>query len=195
MTALEVLSMHSAVLRGPVRIASAAALLLAVTACSGDLREAAPTAPAASASEPAGRQGTATPTAPPSAPASSSSITGRNTTMDIRVTLDGRPVEATLNDSLAARDFAKLLPLALDLTDFHGIERVADLPRKLDTDGAPEPTAAKIGDIAYYAPWGNLALFYKDGPSASADLLILGHLDVGTYQLGRAGRITIEAAP
>ncbi|QIP83192.1 hypothetical protein GLX30_02860 [Streptomyces sp. Tu 2975] len=115
--------------------------------------------------------------------------------MDIRVTLDGRPVEATLNDSPAARDLAELLPLTLDLTDFHGIERVADLPRKLDTSGAPEPAAAKVGDIAYYAPWGNLALFYQDGPAASADLLILGHLDVGADHLGRATRITIEAAP
>jgi hypothetical protein len=114
--------------------------------------------------------------------------------MDIRVTLDGRPVDATLNDSPAARDFAELLPLTLDLEDFHGTERVADLPRKLDTSGAPEPAAAKVGDIAYYAPWGNLALFYRDGPAPSADLLILGHLDVSAEQLGRAERITIEAA-
>lgn len=115
--------------------------------------------------------------------------------MDIRVTLDGRPVEATLNDSPAARDFAELLPLTLDLQDFHGTERVVDLPHKLETAGAPEPAAARVGDIAYYAPWGNLALFYRDGPAASADLLVLGHLDVGADQLGRAGRITLEAAP
>ncbi|WP_394346665.1 cyclophilin-like fold protein [Streptomyces dangxiongensis] len=113
--------------------------------------------------------------------------------MDIRVTLDGRrPVDAALNDSPAARDFAALLPLTLDLEDFHDTERVADLPRKLDTSGAPEPTAAKVGDIAYYAPWGNLALFYQDGPAASADLLVLGHLDVSAAQLGQAKRITIE---
>ncbi|MFF2775907.1 cyclophilin-like fold protein [Streptomyces sp. NPDC058052] len=114
--------------------------------------------------------------------------------MDIRVTLDGNPVEATLNDSPAARDFAELLPLALDLKDFHGVERVAGLPRKLDTSSSPEPTAARTGDMAYYAPWGNLALFHQDGPSASADLLVLGHLDVGAARLGRAGRITIESA-
>ncbi|MER6639642.1 MULTISPECIES: cyclophilin-like fold protein [Streptomyces] len=172
-------------------MASGAALLLAVAACSGAPREATPAATTASVSEPAGRQRTATPTAPPSP----STTTGRNSAMDIRVTLDGRPVRATLNDSRAARDFAELLPLALDLTDFHGIERVADLPRKLDTASAPEPTAATTGDIAYYAPWGNLALFYRDGPAASADLLILGHLDVSAAQLGRAGRITIDAAP
>ncbi|WP_316741579.1 cyclophilin-like fold protein [Streptomyces sp. MK7] len=31
--------------------------------------------------------------------------------MDLRVTLDGRAVHATLNDSPAARDLATLLPL------------------------------------------------------------------------------------
>ncbi|WP_267883892.1 cyclophilin-like fold protein, partial [Streptomyces sp. NRRL WC-3549] len=54
----------------------------------------------------------------------------------MRVTLDGRPVDAVLNDSPAARDLAELLPLTLDLEDFHDTERVADLPRKLNTDGA-----------------------------------------------------------
>ncbi|TDT31643.1 cyclophilin-like protein [Streptomyces sp. BK208] len=114
--------------------------------------------------------------------------------MDIHVTIDGRPVDATLNDSPAARDLASLLPLTLDLEDFHDTERIADPPRKLTTEGAPEPAAAKVGDIAYFAPWGNLAIFYKDGPSASSDLLILGHIDADADQLSGADRITIKAA-
>ncbi|MGO4634962.1 cyclophilin-like fold protein [Streptomyces sp. 2RAF24] len=174
--------MTSAVRRRLLRVAPAAAVLLAVTACSSDAQE---TTPAAPSSASPGQQDTTAPI-PPSPSGS--------TAMDIQVTLDGRPVEATLNDSPPARDFAALLPLTLNLEDFHGIERVADLPRKLDTPGAPEPVAAKVGDIAYYAPWGNLALFYQDGPAPSADLLVLGHLDVSADQLGRATRITIEAA-
>lgn len=114
--------------------------------------------------------------------------------MDIRITIDGRPVDAALNDSPAARDLASLLPLTLDLEDFHGTERIADPPRKLTTEDAPEPQTPKTGDLTYYAPWGNLAIFYKDGPSASSDLLILGHIDADTDLLSGADRITIEAA-
>ncbi|MFH8379009.1 cyclophilin-like fold protein [Streptomyces cyaneofuscatus] len=169
-----------AALRLLLRTAPAAALLLAGTACSSGTPD---TAPAASPSAASERQ------QPPSA-----SPSGRSTSMNIRVTLDGRPVDAVLNDSPAARDLAELLPLTLDLEDFHDTERVADLPRKLNTDGAPEPAAAKAGDIAYYAPWGNLALFYQDGPAPSPDLLVLGHLDASADQLGQATRITIEAA-
>ncbi|MBQ0887481.1 hypothetical protein KBZ94_21490 [Streptomyces sp. RM72] len=161
-----------------------AVLLLTVTACSSGTQESAPAATPSAA--PAGQQ------EPVTSPSSSAS--GRSTSMNIRVTLDGRPVDAVLNDSPAARDFAALLPLTLDLKDFHGTERVADLPHKLDTADASEPVAATVGDIAYYAPWGNLALFYQDGPAPSPDLLVLGHLGVSADQLGRATSITIEAA-
>ncbi|MEV0493358.1 cyclophilin-like fold protein [Streptomyces atratus] len=82
-----------------------------------------------------------------------------------------------MNDNPAARDLADLLPLTVDLKDFHGTERIGCPPRKLNTAGAPEPTAAKAGDLACYAPWGNLALFHRDGPAADANLLILGHID------------------
>ncbi|MFB4304419.1 cyclophilin-like fold protein [Actinomadura sp. NTSP31] len=115
--------------------------------------------------------------------------------MSLRVTLDGQPVQATLNDSPAARDLVSLLPLTLDLEDFHGTERIGYPPRKLTTDGAPEPVAAKAGDIAYFAPWGNLALFYNNGPAASTDLLILGHIDADPPRLAKAARITIQTAP
>ncbi|MEV1049312.1 cyclophilin-like fold protein [Streptomyces sp. NPDC049916] len=167
--------------------AATGALLLAATACSDD--SSAEQTPTTSASSSAPVNGE-----PPTSAAASPTGSDRNTPMDIRVTIDGQEVEATLNDSPAARDLASLLPLTLDLKDFHGTERIADPPRKLTTDNAPEPQAPKTGDLAYYAPWGNLALFYQDGPSASPDLLVLGHIDADADQLAGAERITIEAA-
>lgn len=165
--------------RALVGAATTGALLLTMTACANDS-----SSPQESSSAPRSE------TSASGSPSSSD----RSTPMDIRVTLDGEPVDATLNSSPAARDLATLLPLAMDLKDFQGTERIADLPRRLTTNGAPEPTAAKVGDIAYFAPWGNLGLFYEDGPSASENLLILGHIDVGADQLSQADRITIKAA-
>jgi hypothetical protein len=54
-----------------------------------------------------------------------------------------------------------MLPLTLMLTDHASTEKIADLPRKLSTKGAPPGIAASVGDISYYAPWGNLALFHR----------------------------------
>ncbi|WP_405637214.1 cyclophilin-like fold protein [Streptomyces sp. NBC_00056] len=115
--------------------------------------------------------------------------------MHLRLTIGGHTVDATLNDSATARDFAALLPLTLDLDDFQGTERVADLPRKLSTDGAPESSDPKAGDLAFYAPWGNLALFYRDG-HPSPGLVIFGHLtdqdDIA--RLANADRVRIQPA-
>ncbi|MGY4274257.1 hypothetical protein ACVILE_000437 [Streptomyces sp. M18.1] len=175
-------------LRRPLTATAAVGvLLLAAIACSDD---------SSAGQTPAATGTAASSSGPASTPASASaSSTGsdRSTPMDIRVTIDGQEAQATLNGSPAARDLASLLPLTLELEDFHGTERIADPPRKLTTENAPGPQAPKTGDLTYYAPWGNLAIFYKDGASASSDLLILGHIDADADQLSGADRITIEA--
>ncbi|HCI3894513.1 TPA: hypothetical protein NO315_005733, partial [Pseudomonas aeruginosa] len=60
--------------------------------------------------------------------------------MNIRMTIDGQVLSATLVDSAAARDFLGLLPLTLDLEDYAATEKIAQLPRKLSTAGAPAGT-------------------------------------------------------
>jgi hypothetical protein len=102
--------------------------------------------------------------------------------MRISLTIDGTQLGGTLGEGAAARDLASLLPLALSLSDFHNAERIADLPRRLDTEGEPASAKPARGDIAYYAPWGNLALFYRDQPRADG-LVILGHLDAPGEQV------------
>ena len=99
-----------------------------------------------------------------------------DTMTKIQVVVGSTTLEATLDDTPSARDFAALLPLELELEDYHGIEKVADLPRALTRDGAPRSYDPSTGDITYYAPWGNLAIFYKDF-SDSRGLIRLGAFD------------------
>jgi hypothetical protein len=115
--------------------------------------------------------------------------------MSIRIELEGRSLTATLENSEAARDFLSLLPLTLTLTDYNSTEKVADLPGKLSTQGAPAGVDPQVGDIAYYAPWGNLALFYRDF-GYSRGLVKLGRLDTGVEFLRGRGplRVTIQRA-
>ncbi|WP_269581263.1 cyclophilin-like fold protein [Roseibium sp. Sym1] len=94
----------------------------------------------------------------------------------IQVIAGDKVLAATLDDTPAGRDFASMLPLDLTLTDYHGIEKVADLPRELNTTGSPASYAPKTGDITLYAPWGNLAIFYKPFQS-SRGLVRLGEFD------------------
>lgn len=111
--------------------------------------------------------------------------------MKIRIVVDGESASAVLEDSAAGRDFAALLPLSLNLTDYARIERIADLPRRLSLAGAPDGVAARAGDVAYYAPWGNLAIFIDDGTHARG-LVRLGHIGSGLPLLRKSGPFAVR---
>jgi hypothetical protein len=114
--------------------------------------------------------------------------------MKIRLTINGKSTTATLEDNPTARDFLSMLPLTLTLEDYAATEKIAYPPRKLSTQGAPAGIDPDIGDITYYAPWGNLALFYKDF-GYSAGLIRLGRFDAGAEAISVRGKlkVTIEA--
>ncbi len=44
------------------------------------------------------------------------------------------------------------------------------------TKDAPAGYKPSVGDITFYAPWGNLAIFYK-GFSYSNGLIVMGKID------------------
>ncbi|NUG50450.1 cyclophilin-like fold protein [Acinetobacter lactucae] len=115
--------------------------------------------------------------------------------MKIRIDIDGtqQPLFATLAMSPTVEDFAKQLPLTLTLKDYDSTEKIADLPAKLTTQNAPNGYAGKAGDLTYYAPWGNLAFFYKDSPVGYANgLIFLGKLDVIPQQFKQNQPIKIS---
>jgi len=99
-------------------------------------------------------------------------------TMKIKMTIENKIITATLYDNPTSRDFISLLPIALTFKDYAGTEKISDLPKRLSLEGAPSGSDPSVGDITYYSPWGNLALFYKDFGYASG-LIILGKIDSG----------------
>jgi hypothetical protein len=115
--------------------------------------------------------------------------------MKLNIKVGGQSLTATLADNASARDFASLLPITLTLTDYASTEKVSDLPRRLSTEGAPEGITPTVGDITYYAPWGNLAIFYKDF-GYSRGLVKLGRLesDSGALRVSGPMRATIVLA-
>lgn len=114
--------------------------------------------------------------------------------MKIAITSRGVVIAtATLGDHHSARDFAALLPLDLVLEDYAQTEKIADLPRALSLQGAPEGCQPVAGDIAYYAPWGNLAIFHKDFDFSSG-LVRLGRLESGVEVLRREGTLAVRVA-
>ena len=79
----------------------------------------------------------------------------------IEIRLDTQIIKAELKDSEMTRDFISLLPLTVELADYSSTEKITYLPRKLLTRNSSSGIVPEIGDITYYAPWGNIAIFYQ----------------------------------
>lgn len=109
----------------------------------------------------------------------------------IEIVADGRRWTARIDATPAARDFLAQLPLELTLKDFGGNEKIADLPRPLSRAGAPDAINPRTGDIAFYAPWGNVAFFYRDGHH-SPGLIRLGQLENGARDFAGGGALTVS---
>ncbi len=112
--------------------------------------------------------------------------------MKIKISAGNTVLTATMLDNATSRDFMSMMPLTLTLEDYARTEKVSDLPRKLTTQGAPSGSDPSVGDITLYAPWGNLAIFYKDFGYASG-LVILGTIDSGIEKISKLeGDATFE---
>jgi hypothetical protein len=80
----------------------------------------------------------------------------------------------TLADTEAAREFAALLPLTIDMPDLHNNEKHAQLPKSLPTN-ASRPGTIRNGDIMLYGSQ-TLVVFYLTFKS-SYSYTRLGHVD------------------
>ena len=102
--------------------------------------------------------------------------------MRLRLTFADQDVTATLEDSPSARDLFSMLPLDLTTTDYSTNEKIAYLPRKLTEEGSGRFGNEAAGDLCYYAPWGNLAMFHGSY-RWSRGLIRLGRFDQGPAPL------------
>lgn len=106
------------------------------------------------------------------------------------MTFDNGVLIAELEDSAASRDVLAMLPLTLEMDDHAATEKVAGLPSRLSTEGAPAGCDPSVGDITYYASWGNLAIFYK-GFGYSGAQVKLGTITEGRELLNFRGSKTV----
>jgi hypothetical protein len=102
------------------------------------------------------------------------------------------------NDAARQRERRRLSFTAAFVADARGLR--LDREDRLSTAQAidcwaPAGVDPARGDIAYYAPWGNLAIFYKDAGYAKG-LVKLGHVDWSLDVLKGRGplKVTIESA-
>lgn len=106
---------------------------------------------------------------------------GEDNTMEnarIKLTVNGNEIFVNLDESQASREFLEMLPLTLTFEDFNNTEKIATLPDELSTEGLPSGYTPEVGDFSYYAPWGNISVFYKDFRYSNS-LYKLGRVESG----------------
>ena len=113
----------------------------------------------------------------------------------IKLTVNGNEeVFANLEDNVASREFLEMLPLTLTFEDFNNTEKIANIPSELNVEGLPSGYTPAVGDLAYYAPWGNISVFYEDFRYSNS-LYKLGTLESGADIFGNMDEnfeVTIE---
>jgi len=116
--------------------------------------------------------------------------------MKVRLTVKDQTLIARLIDSPSTRDFLSLLPLTLTMNDLFKREKFALLPRALSTEGKHTHSYA-LGDIAYWPPGPDIAIFYHhDGePIPDPGIIVIGKIGSGLHAIGTAGavKVTIES--
>ena len=102
--------------------------------------------------------------------------------MKIQVQAGETVVVFELNGSRAAEELYAHLPLILEVENFSTNEKVFYPPEKLAVEDTPYADA-QTGTLAYYAPWGDVVMFYQPFGRGS-----------GLYELGVAvsGKEAIE---
>lgn len=115
----------------------------------------------------------------------------------ININIGGRILTARLADNGTARDFVSVLPLNLTLKDLFGREKYGDLPKALSENG-PRKNRYEVGDIAYWSPNQQVAVYYhQDGESIpSPGIIPVAKVDGGTEAFNVPGsvKVTIELA-
>jgi len=113
------------------------------------------------------------------------------TTMKISVQANGKTIVFELNNSPAAQKLYVQLPLSIAVEDYSSNEKIFYPPSKLNTDDTPLAKAGE-GTIAYYAPWGDVVMFYS-GFTPAPGLYELGHVISGSQYIKiMSGTIEIQ---
>ena len=111
--------------------------------------------------------------------------------MKIRVMCNDKITVFELNNSPAARALYGQLPLNITVKPYDDNEMIFYPPKKLEVGDTPLADA-RAGTLAYYAPWGDVVMFYGSFGRA-AGLYELGHAVSGSEHIrGMSGTIRVE---
>lgn len=129
----------------------------------------------------------------PKPPAETSAVQPESMKVTLRV--KDNVLTASLIDNPTTRGFIALLPLTVKMNDLFGREKYGPLPKTISQDGRRSKTY-EIGNIGYWSPGNEIAIFYKnDGKQIPAPgIILIGKMESGEEAFNVPGsvEVTIE---
>jgi hypothetical protein len=110
----------------------------------------------------------------------------------IRIKVADKAIIATVANNETARDFVSVLPFSVSIKDLFGREKYGDLPKALSENG-PSKNSYEVGDIAYWSPDRQFAVYYRhDGQSIpSPGIIPIARIDAGTEAFNVPGALKV----
>lgn len=111
----------------------------------------------------------------------------------ILITANGKAVKARLIESPTSRDLIQLLPLTLKMNDLFNREKFGHLPRAL-SKGGKATYRYTVGEIAYWPPGPDIAVFYRHDGEAIPEpgIIVLGKVTSGLEAFHVPGSLTVR---
>ena len=114
----------------------------------------------------------------------------------LKVTAGKTVLYAQLTDSETTRDFIKMLPLTLNMSDLGNREKYSGISKELSKNGSVK-TSFQKGDIAYWLG-GGIAVFYnQDDHEIKAGLIVLAKIEKGIdiFKESESMQVKFEVIP
>jgi hypothetical protein len=118
---------------------------------------------------------------------------GAKASVKIRITINNRVVTATMFDNVTAREFIALLPFTMTLNDYAQREKYGHCAKPLTEVAAGRQKPYKVGDIGYWSPNSDFAVFYRHDGSVMPEpgITMIGTVDGNSVEaFNVTGRVT-----
>jgi len=111
----------------------------------------------------------------------------------LRLRVEDSVVTATLVDNKTSRDLASLLPLTLTMNDLFRREKYGHLPKAISRE-AKRSRSFEVGDIGYWSPSHDLAVFYRQDGEAipTPGIIVVAKLDSGVDAFDVPGSMKVR---
>lgn len=131
--------------------------------------------------------------APPTAASTWGSLSEQS---EVTLEVDRTTITGRLDGSSTTQDLVAQLPLTLRVFDDDPLEKVADLPRTLSTDGAPPSADPEVDDLGSCAS-PHRVVFCHDDVGSFSGMIPSDRLDHADMQLvaRRSGDFSITLRP